>query len=58
MINEAPEAREGKRAGSVKMGHQGCSPAQICQVLKVSLQSVSKWKGQYEAEGAAALRMK
>ena len=58
IINEATDAREVKRAVSVKMGQQGLSPAQICQVLKVSLQSVSKWKGQYEAEGAAALRMK
>ena len=47
IINEATDAREVKRAVSVKMGQQGLSPAQICQVLKVSLQSVSKWKGQY-----------
>jgi transposase len=58
IINEATDAREVKRAVSVKMGHQGFSPARICQVLNVSLQYVSKWKGQYEAEGAAALRMK
>ena len=58
IINEATDAREVKRAVSVKMGHQGCSPAQIGQVLNVSLQYVSKWKGRYEAEGAAALRMK
>ena len=58
IINEATDAREVKRAVSVKMGQQGLSPAQICQVLNVSLQSVSKGKGQYEAEGAAALRMK
>ena len=42
---------------SVKMGRQGFSPAQICQVLNVSPQYVSKWKGQYEAEGAVALRL-
>lgn len=58
LINEATDAREVKRAVSVKMGCQGFSPAQICQVLNVSLQYVSKWKGQYEAEGAAALRLK
>ena len=58
IINEATDAREVKRAVSVKMGQQGFSPMQICQVLNVSLQYVSKWKGQYEAEGAAALRMK
>jgi transposase len=58
IINEATDAREVKRAGSVKMGHQGCSPAQICQVLNMAPHYVSKWKRQYEAEGAAALRMK
>jgi putative transposase len=57
LINEATDAREVKRAVSVKMGQQGFSPAQICQVLNVSSQYVSKWKGQYEAEGAAALRL-
>jgi putative transposase len=58
IINEARDAREVKRAVSVKMGQQGFSPAQICQVLTVSLQYVSKWKGQYETEGAAALRLR
>jgi putative transposase len=57
IINEATEAREVKRAVSVKMGQQGFSSAQICQVLNVSPQYVSKWKGQYEAEGAGALRL-
>ena len=57
IINEATEAREVKRAVSVKMGRQGFSAAQICQVLNVSPQYVSKWKGQYEAEGAVALRL-
>lgn len=55
IINEATDAREVKRAVRVKMGQQGFSPAQICQVLNVSLQYVSKWKGQYEMGGAAAL---
>ena len=36
LINEATDAREVKRAVSVKMGQQGFSPAQICQVLNVS----------------------
>ena len=58
MINDATDAREVKRAVSVKMGQQGLSPAQICQVLNVSLQYVSKWKGQSEAEGATVLRVK
>ena len=57
IINEAKDAREVKRAVSVKMSAQGFSPAQICQVLNVSLQYVSKWKGQYETGGGAALRL-
>ena len=57
IINEAKEAREVKRAVSVKMSAQGFSPAQICHVLNVSLQYVSKWKGVYEAGGGAALRL-
>ena len=57
IINEAKDAREVKRAVSVKMSAQGFSPVQICQVLNVSLQYVSKWKGLYEAEGGVALRL-
>jgi transposase len=57
IINEAKDAREVKRAVSVKMSTQGFSPTQICHVLNVSLQYVSKWKGLYEAEGGTALRL-
>jgi len=57
IINEATDARAVKRAVSVKMGQQGFSSAQICQVLNVSPQYVSKWKGQYEVEGAASVRL-
>ena len=57
IINEARDAREVKRAVSVKMGAQGFSPVQISQVLNVSLQYVSKWKGLYEAGGGAVLRL-
>ena len=57
IINEARDAREVKRAVSVKMGRQGLSPEQICQVLNVSLQYVSKWKRLYEAGGGAVLRL-
>lgn len=38
IINEARDAREVKRAVSVKMSAKGFSPVQICQVLNVSLQ--------------------
>jgi transposase len=57
IINEAKDAREVKRAVSVKMSTQGFSPVQISQVLNVSLQYVSKWKGVYETGGGAALRL-
>lgn len=55
IINESQDAREVKRALSVKMGILGIPPAMISQVLNVSLQYVSKWKIIYEAEGAAGL---
>lgn len=57
IINEAKDAREVKRAVSVKMSVQGLSPVQICHGLNVSLQYVSKWKGLYETGGGAALRL-
>ena len=57
IINEARDAREVKRAVRVKMSAQGFSPAQISEVLNVSQQYVSKWKGLYEAGGGAVLRL-
>ena len=36
MIEQAKDAREVKRAVSVKMGLSGLAPAQICQCLQVS----------------------
>jgi DNA-directed RNA polymerase specialized sigma24 family protein len=50
IINEARDAREMKRAVSVKMSAQGFSPAQICQVLNVSLQYVSTRLGRFHAK--------
>ena len=38
IIDEATDAREMKRAVSVKRGQQGFSPGQSCQVLNVSPQ--------------------
>ncbi len=55
IINESKDVREVKRALSVKMVLHGIAPTRICQFLNVSPQYVSKWKVQYEAEGAAAL---
>jgi putative transposase len=57
IINEANDAREVKRAVSVKMSAQGFSPAQISHVLNVSSQYVSKWKRLYETGGGTALRL-
>jgi putative transposase len=55
IINESKDAREVKRALSVKMVGSGIAPATISQMLNVSLQYVSKWKTIYEGAGAAAL---
>ena len=38
MIEQAKDAREVKRAVSVKMGLSGLAPAQICRCLQVSPQ--------------------
>ena len=55
IITESRDAREVKRALSVKMGMTGITPTVISQVLNVSLQYVSKWKVIYEMEGAEGL---
>lgn len=55
IINKSRDVREVKRALSVKMLHQGLSPAQISLLLNVSLQYVSKWKVAYASEGIEAL---
>lgn len=55
IINESGDVREVKRALGIKLLEQGMSPGQISQVLNVSVQWVSKWKGKYETEGAVGL---
>ena len=55
IINESGDVREVKRALGIKLLEQGMSPSQISQVLNVSVQWVSKWKGKYETSGAAGL---
>src|SRR5262245_43755078 len=55
IINKSRDVREVKRALSVKMLHQGLSPAQISLLLNVSLQYISKWKVAYASEGVEAL---
>src|SRR5215203_6361828 len=57
VINESQDVREVKRALCVKMLQSGSSPTAIGELLNVSPQYVSKWKGIYEAGGAPALRM-
>jgi transposase len=55
IINESKEVREVKRALSVKMVKQGITPAQISNILNVSVQYVSKWKVKYDIEGLSSL---
>lgn len=55
IINESRDAREVKRAGCVKMALTEMPTAQVCELLNVSPQYVSKWRGTYHAEGADAL---
>lgn len=57
MINNATDARETKRAISVKMLQNGIKPQQISHLLNVSAQYVSKWKKIYEAQGVIGLRL-
>jgi putative transposase len=55
IINKSRDAREVKRALCVKMVLGALPVAQICELLNVSAPFVSKWRGIYEAQGAAAL---
>lgn len=55
IINESRDAREVKRAVCVKMALTEMPTAQVCELLNVSPQYVSKWRGTYQAEGADAL---
>ena len=55
IISESSDVREVKRALSVKLLQNGLSATVVSEVLKVSVQYVSKWKVKYEAEGASGL---
>jgi transposase len=57
LIEETKEARELKRALSVKMVLSGIAVAQVGELLHVTPQYVRKWKGRYETEGVDALRL-
>ena len=55
IINQSRDAREVKRAICVKMALSGKPTGQISELLNVSAQYVSKWRGKYEAGGALSL---
>lgn len=55
IINESRDAREVKRAVCVKMALSEMPTVQVCTLLNISPQYVSKWRGKYEAEGAESL---
>ena len=55
IISESRDAREVKRAVCVKMALNEMPTSQVCEMLNVSPQYVSKWRSTYHAGGAAAL---
>lgn len=55
IIDGSRDAREVKRALCVKMSLGLLPVSQICELLNVSAAFVSKWRGTYEAQGAAGL---
>lgn len=57
IINHSRDAREVKRALCVKMRLNEMATAQICELLNISAQYVSKGNGKYEAEGAEGLEL-
>ena len=57
MINDSQDPRELKRALSIKMRQNGLEPGMIADLLQVSPQYVSKWKGKYQREGVAGLNL-
>jgi putative transposase len=57
LIEETKDARELKRALSVKMALNGMGATQVGELLHVTPQYVRKWTGRYETEGVGALRL-
>jgi putative transposase len=57
LIEETKDARELKRALSVKMVLSGIAAAQVGELLHVTPQYVRKWHGRYEAQGVEGLRL-
>lgn len=57
LIEETKDARELKRALSVKMVQSGIVAAQVGELLHVTPQYVRKWQRRYEVGGVGALRV-
>lgn len=57
LIEETKDARELKRALSVKMRQSGIGVAQVGELLEVTAPYVRKWQRRYEAGGVEALRV-
>lgn len=57
LINESKDVRELKRALSVKMLAAEIEPQKIAQVLNVTEQYVSKWKGIHKQKGVDGLKL-
>ena len=57
VIEETQDARELKRALSVKMVLAGMATAEIGELLQGTPRYVRKWRGRYEREGVGALRV-
>jgi transposase len=57
LMEETKDARELKRALSVKMVQSGMAATQVGELLQVTPQYVRKWQGRYESGGVEALRM-
>ena len=55
IINQSRDVREVKRALCVKMRLNEMATSQICELLNISAQYVSKWSRKYETEGAEGL---
>lgn len=57
MVEETQDARELKRALSVKRVLGGMATVEIGELLHVTPRYVRKWRGRYEREGVGALRV-
>src|SRR5882672_7194773 len=58
LIEETTDARELKRAVSVKLGEAGMATEAIGAVLQVTPRAVRKWRRRYEREGGEGLAVR